>query len=283
MAASEIPSETEAAAGAPRREPSPEAVAAAAERSPLRLGPALSALADLEELRYREEIEPYPDPVAAVVAMIEGKELPRKLAYALGEAGVEPSGTVVDLGAGTCWLAGTLARRPEVERVIAVEFSARRLSDLAPIALAHVGAPAEKVERVVADFYEHGLGSGFADLVTMDAAFHHAADPARLARVAHGLLRPGGRLLLFREPTLSLLRRSRPHGEEDSHGAFEHEYHAAEYLRFLREAGFRARKARAAGGFASARARALLRPPLSWLAGIAFSEYSYVGRKPPNA
>lgn len=255
-------------------------MAAAATLSPLYRGPARSGLADLDELRYREEIEPYPDPVAAVVAMIEDKELPRKLEYVLARADVRPAGTVVDLGAGTCWLAGTLAVRPEVERVIAVEFSARRLTELAPIALAHVRAPAEKVERRVADFYQHGLGDGFADLVTMDAAFHHAADPTHLARVAYDLLRPGGQVLLFREPTLSLLRRSRPHGEEDMHGSFEHEYHAGEYLGFLRAVGFKARKSRASGGFATPRARALLKPPLSWLSGILFSEYSYVGWKP---
>jgi SAM-dependent methyltransferase len=242
----------------------------------------LSELADRDELRFRDEIEPVEDPVRDVVGWIERKELTRKLEAALRWAGVSPSGTVIDLGAGTCWMSAMLARRPAVERVIAVDFSRRRLVELAPIAIAYLGAPAKKVQRVVADFYDHGLGEGVADLVVMDAAFHHAADPARLADVVYRLLRPGGTLFLHREPTLSLLRRTRPHELEDEHGSFEHEYFARQYVHFLRNAGFEARRARAPVGFRTLRERAHHRPPLAWLNGLAFSEYSYIGVKPPG-
>lgn len=260
--------------------PSSDAVVTAATRSPLRRGPAFSQLADQDELRFREEIELYQDPLRDVPRFVEGKELPRKLAYALEQAGVVPAGTVVELGAGTCWLSAMLAKYPEVAKVLAVDFSRRRLEDLAPIAIAHLGAPPDKIERVVADFFDSGLGESFADMVFTDAAFHHASDPLRFARVAYDLLRPGGVFVLLREPTLSVLRRARNRGIEDRHGSFEHEYFAGDYLRYLRDAGFEARRARAAGGFSSARARAILRPPLSWLNGILFSEFSYVGRKP---
>ncbi len=260
--------------------PDADAIAAAAAASPLRRGPEFSALADRDELSFREDVEHYPHPARDVVRFIEAKELVPKLRHALHRARVVPRGTVVELGAGTCWLAGALAREPAVERVVAVEFSERRLTDLAPVALAHLGAPAEKVERVVADFYAHGLGDQVADLVVMDAAFHHAADPVALARVAFDLLRPGGELVLLREPTLALLRRTRDHGTEGEHGDFEHEYFARGYLAHLRTAGFEARKAPASGGFRTPRQRALLRPPLRWLNGIAFSEYTYVGRRP---
>jgi SAM-dependent methyltransferase len=256
-----------------------DAVAEAAARSPLSHGPGLSELADRDELDYRERHESWPDPLHDVPAFVERKELVRKLDYALAQAGLEPAGTVVELGAGTCWLAATLARRPAVERVIAIEFSERRLVELAPVTIAALDAPAAKVERRVADFYAHGLGEQVADWVVMDAAFHHAADPVALARIAHDLLRPGGRLVLTREPTLSLLRRSRAHGEEDEHGSFEHEYDAAGYLRHLRAAGLEASKHRASGGWRTPRARALLRPPLAWLNGILFSEYTYVGER----
>ena len=260
--------------------PHADAVALAASRSPLRVSGELSGLADLDELRYREEIERYDDPPADVVAWMERKELVPKFEQALRNAGIDPVGTIVDLGAGTCWMSSMLARREQVERVIAVEFSRRRLAELAPIAMAYLAAPAEKIERVVADFYAHGLGEAIADMVFMDAAFHHAADPVRMARVAHGLLRPGGSFVLHREPTLSLLRRSRPHGVEGEHGDFEHEYPAREYLQFLEEAGFAARKAPAAAGFRTLRQRLHHVPPFSWLNGVVFSEYVYVGVKP---
>lgn len=261
--------------------PTPEAVRAAAERSPLRTGPAFTELADPAELRFREEVEARLDPQRDVTGFIERKQLPDKLGYVLARSGIEPRGVVVDLGAGTCWLSGELARSPQVERVIAVEFSRRRLVDLAPIALAHLGAPAEKVERVLADFHKPGLPAESADLVVTDAAFHHSADPARLAAVALQLLRPGGIVLLHREPTLALLRRSRDHGIEGEHGDFEREYTSRRYLRHLRTAGFvDARKIPAAGGFAGLRAQALLQPPLRWLNGIAFAEYAYTARRP---
>jgi SAM-dependent methyltransferase len=249
--------------------------------SSLQVGPAFTDLADADELRYRDEIERYPDPPLDVPRFIERKELVRKLEFALDRAGLEPAGTIVDLGAGTCWLSATLACRPDVERAIAIEFSRRRLEELGPIAIAYLGAPAEKIERVVADFYNHGLGAEIADWVFMDAAFHHAADPIRIARVAYDLLRPGGRFVLFREPTVTPLRRRRDHGVEDQHGAFEREYRPSAYVDFLRRAGFVASKFPASGGFDSLKARALLRPPMAWLNGVLFSEYTYVGRRPP--
>jgi SAM-dependent methyltransferase len=262
--------------------PTAEAVERAAARSPLVVGPAFSELADSDELRFREQVEPDRDDPEDVAAWIERKELRLKLRYALQHVGIEPAGTVVELGAGSCWLAGELALRPDVERVVAIEFSRHRLERLAPEALAYLDAPAEKVERVVADFYNHGLGDGCADIVFTDAAFHHAADPVRFARVAFDLLRPGGTFVAFREPTLSLLRRRRDHGVEDDHGSFEHEYFAREYLEHLRSAGFDANRAPAAGGFRTPLERALLRPPLAWLNGVLFSEFTYFGRRPAS-
>jgi SAM-dependent methyltransferase len=269
------------AVDAPRpRTVTADEVAAAAASSLLRSGPAFSALADADELRFREEVEPGLSEPEDVVPWLERKELVSRLADTLQRVRLRPAGTVVELGAGSCWLAGMLARRPEVRRVIAVEFSRRRLEELAPMMLAALGAPAAKVERVLADFNEPGVPVGSADLVVTDAAFHHASDPRRLARVAYELLRPGGTVLLFREPTLSLLRRTRDHGIEGEHGSFEHEYTARGYVDHLRGAGFRdARAVPVAGGFRRRRQRWAAHPPLAWLNGIVFAEYSYVARR----
>src|SRR5207244_1765133 len=83
------------------------------------------------------------------------------------------------------------------------------------------------------DFYDHGLEPASADLVVIDAAFHHASDPSRFARVAYDLTRPGGVVMLLREPTLTFAHRSRDHGLEGQHGSFEHEYTRRDYVRFL--------------------------------------------------
>lgn len=258
-------------------------IARAGRDSPLREGGPFSAAADSDEFSFREEIEPYQDPVRDVPRFIDSKRLPEQLELVLERTGIAPGGVVVEFGAGVCWLAASLAKRAEVSRVVAIEFSRRRLDQLAPIAIAHLGAPPEKIERVVADFHAPGLPTGAADLVVCDAAFHHATDPRRLALVAYEALRPGGTFLMIREPTITRLRRGRDHGLEGRHGDFEHEYARGEYLALLRTAGFHARSSPAPGDLGTRRGRAVLRPPFSWFNGLAYSEYAYVGHKPERA
>ncbi len=255
------------------------AVDAAGSDSPLRTGPRFTEAVDLEELAFRENIEPYPDPLQDIPRFIESKRLPEFLERVLRSAGVVPRGVVVELGAGVCWLAAALARHPEVAHVVAIEFSRRRLEELAPIAIAHLGAPARKIERIVADFHAPGLPDSSADLVVTDASFHHAGDPRRLTEVAYRLLRPGGTFLLLREPTVTRMRPHRDHALEGEHGNFERDYRKGEYLAFLRAAGFTAHSCAAPGHLGTLRGRAIVRPPISWLNGIAFSEYAYVGKR----
>jgi SAM-dependent methyltransferase len=255
-------------------------IAAASIRSPLEDALALSPHADLDELRFREEIEHFSDGFIAARGFFERKRVLQYLEFALQRTGVIPSGTVVELGAGSCWLSAALACDPNVVRVVAVEFSARRLREIAPASIALVDAPAEKIERRIADFYAHGLGAAFADLVVVDAAFHHAADPQGFARVAFDLLRPGGQVLLLREPTLAFLRRTRDHGIEGEHGDFEHEYRRPEYVAFLRRAGFDARSVGVRWFHTSGWRRVLYHPPLTWLSGALRGHYVYVGKKP---
>jgi hypothetical protein len=100
-----------------------------------------------------------------------------------------------------------------------------------------------------------------------------------VAAVAYELLKPGGTVILFREPTLALLRRKRDHGIEDDYGNFEQEDTSAGNLRTLDRAGFvGARKIPAAGSLR--RRKALLHPPLSWLNGILYAEFTYVATRP---
>jgi SAM-dependent methyltransferase len=259
-------------------DPDDPRIADAAARSPLVHGPAFSAQADASELAFREEHEPYGALEVAEI-FFRRKRVLDYLDFALARTGVEPAGVVVELGAGSCWLSAALACFPAVDRVIAVEFSQRRLVSFAPVSLALLDAPAEKVERRIADFYRHGLEPASADLVVLDAAFHHASDPRGLARVVFELTRPGGSALLLREPTLASLKQSRDHGIEAAHGDFEHEYRRAEYVRFLEGAGFRARSVGVRWFHTGGWRRALYRPPLTWLSGPLRGQYAYVGSK----
>jgi SAM-dependent methyltransferase len=252
----------------------------AAVRSPLVDALSLSAHADLEELAFREEIEPFDDGVVAALGFFRRKRVLDYLDFALRRTGVVPVGTVVELGAGSCWLSSALACLDSVERVVAVEFSRRRLVEIAPASLALLDAPAEKVERRIADFYDAGLGREIADLVVVDAAFHHASEPEVFARVCFDLLRPGGTLMLLREPTLTATHRRRDHGIEADHGTFEREYRRGEYVGFLRRAGFEARSVSVRWFHSSGWRAVLYHPPLTWLSGLLRGHYVYVGRKP---
>jgi SAM-dependent methyltransferase len=254
-------------------------IAAAAARSPLVHGPAFSELADAAELEFRQEHEPY-DGLEVAEIFFRRKRVLEYLDHALERTGIAPAGVVVELGAGSCWLSAALSCFDAVERVVAVEFSERRLVSYAPLMLATLGAPAEKVQRRLADFYAHGLPPGSADLVLMDAAFHHASRPERLAEVIFELTRPGGSVLLLREPTLTFVRRSRDHGIEAEHGDFEHEYRRRQYVGFLEDAGFDARSVGVRWFHAGGLRRLVYRPPLTRLSGPLRGHYVYVGRKP---
>lgn len=247
--------------------------------APIVDGPAFTEAADPDELHYRDHVEAY-NPELDIPRHIDEEELPARLAFALDRAGVRPSGTIVELGAGVCWLSASLALLPAVERVIAVEFSRRRL-ELAPYAIGHLDAPAHKITRLHADMHAPGLPDGGADHVFTDASFHHSRRPDQLARTAYRLLRPGGTCMLFREPAAGTLRRAQPPpAVELAHGEFERVFRPAEYLRSLRDAGFTASRHPAAAGFTTAKHRALLRAPLSWLNGILYAEYTFLGVKP---
>ena len=257
--------------------PTPEAVADAAARSPFEVGPSFSTLASEDELRFRDEIEPE---LAGgdVLGWFARKELLEKLDYALAATRVNPAGTVVR-ARGRRLLA---LRRPEHVARRGARHRGRVLAPPPRGARADGDCrarrrPPAKVTRRLADFNAPGVPDASADLVVFDAAFHHAADRLHVAEVARRLLRPGGTLLLFREPTIALLRRHRDHGIEDDYGSFESEDTKRGYLKTLREAGFVGPRAVQAAGSLRER-RFLLKPPASWLNGIAFAEYTYVAR-----
>jgi len=73
-------------------------IADAAARSPLVRGPAFSEHADEAELQFREEHEPY-DGLEVAEIFFRRKRVLDYLDFALSRTGIEPTGTVVELGA----------------------------------------------------------------------------------------------------------------------------------------------------------------------------------------
>ncbi|MBO0839104.1 MAG: class I SAM-dependent methyltransferase, partial [Actinobacteria bacterium] len=105
----------------------------------------------------------------------------------------ERTDVCVDLGAGTGFLATTLA--PLVRSVLAVDISPEMMKSLAEEARA---AALENVRTEVADFMDLSLEPGSVDLIVSNYALHHLPDTDKrvLAVQAAQWLRPGGRIVI---------------------------------------------------------------------------------------
>ncbi|MGH2457675.1 MAG: class I SAM-dependent methyltransferase [Chloroflexota bacterium] len=128
---------------------------------------------------------------AAYVAGYERKTGfdPSQDAARLRQLGLEPSGTLVDLGAGTGAVA--LAVAPFCRRVVAVDVSAPMLAALAEHARQH---EVTNLECVRAGFLTYAHLGDPADVVYSRHALHHLPDfwkAISLERIA-AMLRPGG-------------------------------------------------------------------------------------------
>ena len=112
---------------------------------------------------------------------------------------LRPGARVLDLGCGSGWLTAMLSARPEVERVIAMDQSARLLEDVVPVVLERLGGRPERVERICGTFTPLPLEEASLDLVAMSSAFHHSDDPGALLAELRRVLAPGGAVVLLNE------------------------------------------------------------------------------------
>ena len=99
---------------------------------------------------------------------------------------------VADLGSGEGLVSELLARR--CKKVIAVDNS--------PKMVAFGAAKAKKngltnLEFRLGDLEAPPIEPRSVDLVILSQALHHAADPARAIASAHGILRPGGQIVIL--------------------------------------------------------------------------------------
>lgn len=108
----------------------------------------------------------------------------------LDQMSVRGDETAIDLGCGTGRLTGLLLQRLPRGRVIAVDGSANMIAQARDALDPRFPG---QVEYVVADLLDLDLDRA-ADLVFSTATFHWIADHARLFRIIHRALRPGGRL-----------------------------------------------------------------------------------------
>jgi ubiquinone/menaquinone biosynthesis C-methylase UbiE len=103
-----------------------------------------------------------------------------------------PPLVIADLGAGEGTLSQLLAQR--AEKVIAVDNSEKMVAYGADLANKH---GFKNLEYRLGDIEEPPIDPGTVDLVFLSQALHHALNPERAIRAAHGILKPGGRIVIL--------------------------------------------------------------------------------------
>lgn len=106
--------------------------------------------------------------------------------------GLLPPMVIADLGAGEGTLSQLLART--AERVIAVDSSEKMVEFGAALAREH---GFKNLEYRLGDIQDPPIAPGSVDLAVFSQALHHAPTPARAVAAAHGILKPGGRVVIL--------------------------------------------------------------------------------------
>ena len=106
--------------------------------------------------------------------------------------GLLPPMVIADLGAGEGTLSQLLART--ARQVIAVDNSEKMVEFGAALAREHGFA---NLEYRLGDIQSPPIAPDSIDLAIFSQALHHAAQPARAVAAAHGIVRPGGRVVIL--------------------------------------------------------------------------------------
>lgn len=234
----------------------------------------ISAKAHQGELEERENFE-VEDLPAHVRAWTDKKQHRLHFNDFLARSGYAFKGNIIEIGAGSCWLSSLISRQPGVQKIHAVEFSRKRLETWSPVCMEHYNADPSKIIRVHGDFNNLQVPDSSCDAVAADAVLHHAEDLPFLLAEIRRVLKPGGALIAFREPTTASLRKiPAPFVELE----YEHIYTRSQYENFLSSAGF---TPRAIPGFAGTTLKARIKQAalMPFLNGLLFSHYVYMGIK----
>lgn len=109
-------------------------------------------------------------------------------------------GTVIDVGAGTCFLTARISQLPAVDHVYAIDMSEEFLTSTGARILKHFQAAAGKVTFVASDFNAIPLPDASADTAFIFAAIHHSLSPIKTLQEVARVVRPGGTIFILENP-----------------------------------------------------------------------------------
>lgn len=164
----------------------------------------LSSDANLQELKYRQKIQPaqseYQNPEKWYKRIEDGR---LSIIPLLEKEGISFKGKILELGCGSCWCASQLSKLAAVQKIYALDFSRVLLTKVAPRVIKYLNADITKITRVRGDFFDLSyFDEGYFDFVIYDATLHHAQIPQKTLREARRILRKEGRIVCIREPVL---------------------------------------------------------------------------------
>ena len=159
-----------------------------------------------------------------------------RLGYLLAHLRHNPLQTVLDFGAGMCWL--TIGLQRTGCRVVALDVSKAAL-ELGERAFheAHLPAGTPTPRFLVYDGYRFPLEDGSIDRIACYDALHHVPNKTTVLREMHRVLRPGGRAC-FVEPGPGHSASADAQHDTDAWGVLEDEIDATALCEIAAEVGF---------------------------------------------
>src|SRR4051794_8839675 len=149
-----------------------------------------------------------------------------------------PGASLLDVGSNTCWASNAFASRGLA--VIALDISTAEMQGL-HTADWWFDAGGVYFERVLSTMFDPAIASESLDFVFCCEVLHHNAKPElrRTLSELHRVLKPGGTLIVLREPLRFPGNLKRDHGDEVAeYEGNENVYFAHEYVLAARAAGF---------------------------------------------
>lgn len=148
---------------------------------------------------------PYPEPWLNVIHTHEPASIPafdRVVAHPEIRKGIH--GTVLDLGAGTCWLSAKLSLLPEVKKVYSLDLSEKFLMTVGTRILNYFRAHLEKINFVISDFNKIPLEDESVDAAFFFASLHHSLVPVKTLQEVGRCVKKGGMIYVLENPTASI-------------------------------------------------------------------------------